>query len=230
MGSIDWEGTPFPEQRVTALAMQGDIIAVASTWYDSSNVLHNEFHLSNDIGVIWQSINNGITGSGLDLIWLEDDIVASTSEGIFHLKSGSNTWSLRSEGLNDSIVGNLAIHSNELFVISSSGTIWHRPISEITSVEEEQVDEMPTEFLLSQNYPNPFNPNTVIGYQLPISGDVTLKIFDILGNEIAILINDYKLAGKYEIEFNAASLPSGVYFYRIQADSFVELKKMILIK
>jgi hypothetical protein len=89
---------------------------------------------------------------------------------------------------------------------------------------------IPENFLLSQNYPNPFNPSTVISYQLPVSGNVMLKVFDILGNEVATLVNEEKSAGNYEVIFNAASLSSGTYFYRLSAGSFIEVKKMILIK
>ena len=88
----------------------------------------------------------------------------------------------------------------------------------------------PSTFSLKQNYPNPFNPSTVISYQLPVSGDVTLKVYDVLGNEVATLINEEKSAGSYEVEFNASSLPSGTYFYQLKAGSFIEAKKMVVIK
>lgn len=86
------------------------------------------------------------------------------------------------------------------------------------------------EFSLGQNYPNPFNPSTKIKYQLPKDGFVTLKVYDILGNEVATLVNEEKIAGKYEANFNASSLASGVYIYKIQAGDFVNSKKMILLK
>jgi hypothetical protein len=92
-------------------------------------------------------------------------------------------------------------------------------------------DNLPLQFNLSQNYPNPFNPTTSIKYTVPSSEYVTLKIYDILGNEIATLVNEQKTAGRYEVEFNAINLPSGVYFYRIQSSTgFVSTKKMLLIK
>ena len=94
----------------------------------------------------------------------------------------------------------------------------------------EDVETLPTEFALEQNYPNPFNPSTKISWQSPEGGSVTLKIFNALGEEIATLVNEYKPAGRYEIEFNAANLPSGVYFYRLKAGEFVSAKKMLLLK
>jgi len=97
-------------------------------------------------------------------------------------------------------------------------------------------NDIPSEFSLSQNYPNPFNPETVISYQLAVGSFVTLKVYDVLGNEIATLVNEEKPAGKYQVNFNAQrttnnkQLASGVYFYRLQAGNFVQTKKFILMK
>ena len=88
----------------------------------------------------------------------------------------------------------------------------------------------PENFELAQNYPNPFNPVTTIQYSIPQRSNVTLKVYDVLGNEIAALVNEEKLAGVYEVDFNASNLSSGVYFYKLQGGSFVETKKMILLR
>ena len=98
----------------------------------------------------------------------------------------------------------------------------------VTDVESENLPA--DNFLLSQNYPNPFNPNTKISWQVPVGSNQTLKIYDVLGNELATLVDDYKPAGTYEVEWDASGLPSGVYFYQLKTDEFVETKKMILIK
>lgn len=92
------------------------------------------------------------------------------------------------------------------------------------------VEIAPSEFSLAQNYPNPFNPSTIISYQLPVNTYVTLKVFDVIGNEITVLVNEKKSAGKYEVEFNASELGSGVYFYTLNVGGFVQSKKMLLIK
>ncbi|MBK9099698.1 MAG: T9SS type A sorting domain-containing protein [bacterium] len=86
------------------------------------------------------------------------------------------------------------------------------------------------DFVLFQNYPNPFNPVTVISYQLPVSSFVTLKIYDVLGKEVVTLVNEEQSAGRFEMEFNANNLPSGVYLYELKAGSYVEVKNMILLK
>lgn len=85
-------------------------------------------------------------------------------------------------------------------------------------------------FELLQNYPNPFNPKTNLGFRIADFGFVSLKVFDVLGNEVAILVNEEKPAGKYEIIFNWKDLSSGVYFYKLRAGDYVQIRKMILLK
>jgi hypothetical protein len=86
------------------------------------------------------------------------------------------------------------------------------------------------DFELYQNYPNPFNPGTKIKYSVPGEGFVSLKVYDVLGNEIATLINEEKPAGNYEVEFDANGLPSGIYFYQLKSNKYIETKKMNLLK
>jgi len=86
------------------------------------------------------------------------------------------------------------------------------------------------EYALAQNYPNPFNPTTTISYQLPKAGHVTLKIYDVLGNEVKTLVNENKEVGRYTAAFDASSLASGVYIYRLQANDYLATKKMLLLK
>jgi hypothetical protein len=88
----------------------------------------------------------------------------------------------------------------------------------------------PATFALFQNYPNPFNPTTTIVYELPKQAKVTLRVYDILGREVASLVNTEKSKGRYEVEFNASHLPSGVYFYKLQAGDFIKTKKLVLLK
>ncbi|MBT8380685.1 MAG: T9SS type A sorting domain-containing protein [Ignavibacteria bacterium] len=89
---------------------------------------------------------------------------------------------------------------------------------------------LPIDFELSQNYPNPFNPNTTIKYQVPELSFVTIKVYDILGTEVATLVNEQKPARSYEVEFDGSGFPSGIYFYQLQAGDFIETKKMVLLK
>jgi hypothetical protein len=98
------------------------------------------------------------------------------------------------------------------------------------SADVELENNNPNRFSLTQNYPNPFNPTTTIKYKIPEISFVTIKVYDVLGNEVATLVNEEKPAGSYEIEFEGISLTSGIYFYKIKAGDFIETKKMIMIK
>ena len=103
---------------------------------------------------------------------------------------------------------------------------------QFTGIDDKGSNRPPilNDYLLVQNYPNPFNPITTIKYQIPELVLVTLKVFDVLGNEIATLVNEEKPAGNYEVEFNAINLTSGVYFYQLKAGTFFETRKMLLLK
>jgi hypothetical protein len=102
-------------------------------------------------------------------------------------------------------------------------------MSKVTGIKKMN-NNLPNSFSLSQNYPNPFNPTTMIQYSIPKSGSVTLKVFNMLGQEVATLVNQQQQAGNYSINFNASRLASGVYMYRIQSGSFTSTKKMMLVK
>ena len=91
---------------------------------------------------------------------------------------------------------------------------------------------LPEEYSLFQNYPNPFNPSTKIRYSIPLGANVEIKVYDILGREIAVLVKEYKPAGNYEVEFTTAGkgISSGIYFYKLTAGNFSSVKKLVLLK
>jgi hypothetical protein len=114
------------------------------------------------------------------------------------------------------------------FAVSGSAKLNANLNSQINSFT---VQAVPTQFELDQNFPNPFNPSTNINYSVPKTSLVTIKVYDILGKEVAALVNEEKSAGNYSVQFSANSnMASGVYFYRMQAGSFTETKKLILLK
>jgi len=125
----------------------------------------------------------------------------------------------------DSIKFDVHIFSNDILFWSDKITVNLDP----TSVEDVTAS-IPTEYELYQSYPNPFNPTTTIKYSIPEQSHVTLKVFDVRGRELAILVNGQQPKGNYEIEFNATELTSGVYFYKIQTGDFVDTRKMILLR
>ena len=98
------------------------------------------------------------------------------------------------------------------------------------TVDVEKQNFASLQFYLNQNYPNPFNPTTTIKYSIPVAGLVTIKVYDLLGQEVAVLVNENKQAGTYDLEFNASSLSTGVYIYKLTAGSFTGTKKLLLLK
>lgn len=117
------------------------------------------------------------------------------------------------------------------FTLGPNGSISYEGGSLKIPTSVEQLSEiLPTEFALMQNYPNPFNPSTTIRYDVPKETNVTLKIYDIMGREVAELVNQRHDAGAYQIAWNANGMTSGVYFYRISAGDFTSVRKLILMK
>ena len=124
----------------------------------------------------------------------------------------------------------LSIHDD---IEGNSGTLqaWGLKLyfDKATDIKNE-TQEIPTEFVLYQNYPNPFNPSTTIKYSIPEEDYVSLKIFDILGREVAILVNKQQKSGYYEVEWNANNKTSGVYFYQLKTNNTIKTSKMLLLK
>lgn len=155
---------------------------------------------------------------------------------ICHTTNGGQTWDTQETPLADTS-GNNSVFSinfwdlNNGWLTADYGRIAH--YEGVSSVQTEGVSI--NKFRVDQNYPNPFNPSTTIKFSIPTSDFVTLKVYDILGNEVATLVNEYKPAGNFEVEFDSHSiggrdLSNGIYFYKFQAGSFVETKKMSLLK
>jgi hypothetical protein len=104
------------------------------------------------------------------------------------------------------------------------------PYKNLTAVKSPFKSVLPVDYELLQNYPNPFNPATTIRYQIPKFSHVKLTVYDVLGHRVAMLVNEEKSPGEYSVSFNASSLASGIYFYRIKAGGFIQTKKLILLK
>jgi hypothetical protein len=152
---------------------------------------------------------------------------------------------LNANGGNDTL-NNLSVTSRYIkIMLDKRATSYGFSIKEIESYGlrvttgiDNSTDVMPQIFSLSQNYPNPFNPTTKIKYSIPAGANCSakggsplqLKVYDVLGNEIATLVNEEKPAGEYEIEFDGSNLSSGIYFYQLKADNFISTKKLILLK
>ena len=183
---------------------------------------------STDYGLNWAQVNNGFptifyfdnfTSSG-------NNIFAATNAGVYLSIDNGNNWTRDNTGMPNYGLEFLAICGNNIFGCSYGGGIWYRPIQELVWISTKQVDG----FNLFQNYPNPFNPTTEIRYSIVNEGNVQLTIYNVLGSRIATIVNEYKQAGNYSVQFNGSNLPSGIYFYRLEAGQFSQVKKMMLVK
>ena len=200
-------------------------------------------YLSTNNGTSWT--DSGLTNHDITSLAIstsekgETNLFAGTYDnGVYLSTNMGMNWTVVNYGFTDIdlYITALAVSGMNLFAGTRNG-LWVRSISDMITSVKTVVSASPTEFSLEQNYPNPFNPATTINYSVPKSGLVTIKVYDILGRELANLVNEQKNAGSYSIQFNAAKLASGVYFYRMQAEpsggsgqSFVKTKKLLLLK
>jgi hypothetical protein len=208
-------------KKVFAGTAEGIFLAAENdtNWIIVNNVLRDvRSFVTNDTNLFAGSVSD--EGGG--------GVLVSTNNG--------TSWTLINSGLMNTSVFCLAVSGSNLFAGTVGSGVWRRPLSEmITDVEG--ATELPKNFILEQNYPNPFNPTTSIEYRVGSTEYVTLKVYDVLGNEVATLVNEIKPAGSYEVEFDASNLSSGIYFYQLKvypvpggAGNFVQTKKMLLIK
>jgi hypothetical protein len=174
--------------------------------------------------------SNGFIGSNIffinDLIGWRIGYDNSTAFQVTY--DGGLTWETETENVLSMLWSGVGwnLHGKTLFAGGDQLILYRRSP---TAVDVKETD-YPLEYTLSQNYPNPFNPVTTIKYTVPHKSFITIKIFNVLGKEITTLVNDEKSPGVYELTWNAGNLPSGVYFYRLQNGSFIDTRKMILMK
>jgi photosystem II stability/assembly factor-like uncharacterized protein len=222
-----------PSQLVNCVTVNGSTIFVGT---------HGGMLRSTDSGTSWQDDNYGITndpsGNRASIISVavsHSYTFAGTSDGVFLSTDNGGIWTAASVGLPDprdvwSVAANdstvFAGTENGVYVSTNNGTSWR---STITGIAGEQ-KVSPVGFRLEQNYPNPFNPSTTIRYGLPSRSHVTLSVFNTLGQQVGVLQNGEQEAGYHEVQFNGSGLSSGVYFYRIQAGSFVQTRKLLLLR
>jgi photosystem II stability/assembly factor-like uncharacterized protein len=205
---------------------------VNSLWFASVDTGYAATNLgifkTTDAGLTWNNILP--TAQTLFSINIKNEVgFAVGASGLIYITSNRGlNWTLMTSPVTTQDLLRVFVVSNTLaYAVGTSGTILKCEV--ITGgIEEESVS--PKEFTLSQNYPNPFNPVTNIIFRIADFGFVSLRIYDLLGNEVATLLNEEKPAGNYELQFDASNLSSGVYLYRLSAGNFTEIKKMVLLK
>ncbi|MCE1190516.1 MAG: T9SS type A sorting domain-containing protein, partial [Ignavibacteria bacterium] len=181
-------------------------------------------------GISWELVNNGIPSQYFyDLVVTKSGILyVATGSGVYRSTNNGDDWNAVNTGLPLGVVRSIIVGNDGYLFCGVDGQGIYKSAEPLRVENEMAVTK--EKFTLEQNYPNPFNPATTITYNVPVSGSVTLVIFDVTGKEIARLVDGYKKAGSYSVQFSASNLVSGVYFYQLKANGCVETKKMTLIK
>jgi len=213
------------------------------TFFDVEFVSVKKGWIVGSLGTILYTDDGGSTWQDQSFNW-DDEVfenidafdsltaLAVTNLGaIYRTDDGGNNWieQVPRESL-PKLTTVQMIDKLSAYAVGFQGTILKITNGGVTWLNENPNNEMPQSYILYPAYPNPFNPSTTIQYHISELSFVTLKIYDVLGREIATLVNEEKPTGNYEVEFDGSKLSSGIYFYRLQAGSFVETKKMVLIK
>jgi FG-GAP repeat/Secretion system C-terminal sorting domain/FG-GAP-like repeat len=221
----DWSVTGLANREVLCL-VQG----LSGTIYAGTD---EGVFVTSDSGSTW-------TRSGLPNLYLHAIVMdasgnlytGSDNNGVFKSTDNGTTWSEANDSLTDEETESLAIDgSGQLYVGTYGYGVFraYRTTGGTTGIEQSRTG-VPKNYELSQNFPNPFNPATMINYQLPMNGHVTLKVYDVLGREVATLVDRDEKAGRYQVKFDGSRLSSGVYLYRLAAGKFVQIKKMVVLK
>jgi len=220
-------------------ASSSEVPSMSNTVFDDKLIFATEWPGNN----IYKSVNSGnsfvtnnsnsFSGWGSDICREDPTLIVTGSWGAsatISLNGGSN-WTTISSGLSGH-GGGILVPDRGYIIAHQGNNVYKLNVqyTVITSVSENVITGTPNEFNLSQNYPNPFNPTTNIKFDIPNSGNVSLKVYNELGKEVNNLINSYRSAGKYEINFDATNLSSGIYFYKLETGDFTATKKMLLIK
>ena len=155
--------------------------------------------------------------------------VVGSGGNIYHSTDDGQTWNSQSNGVTNSLY-NVAFYNDEIgSIVGINGIILHTSSGGIAFINDKNTSH-PNDFILKQNYPNPFNPITTIEYSIPKQSNVTIKVYDILGREVATLVNEEKPVGNYKVKFDGSGLSSGIYFYRMVAGGYSETKKLVFLK
>ena len=190
--------------------------------------------LSTNNGESWIEVDSGLAYPGGMLVTsfavYGSNLFAGTDMGVFLSTNNGTNWTTIDSGLTNTWVSAIVVSGSNLFVGTAGAGVWRRPLTEMITSVEHTSSQLPKNYYLHQNFPNPVNPTTTISFFLPVQSFVTLKVFDMLGKEVSTIVSDELQPGTYNRQWDATNIASGVYFYRLQAGTFTETKKLLLLK
>jgi photosystem II stability/assembly factor-like uncharacterized protein len=233
-GGAGWESIrPFPGTSIVSLWFADPLNGVLSTFRQipAGSTAGMTTAWTSDGGTNWTPVVLPDSGVGGCVVGTGLDFFITNGTKVYRSTDRGHTWSTSYPGGIGTIntLGVIIQGSNLIcWGVSAGGDILRGDFVK-TGVAIPS-EEIPTVFALAQNFPNPFNPSTVVRYDLPFTSEVRLVVCDILGRQVSVLVNERKDAGMHQVSFDASGLPSGVYFYRIQAGDFVSTKRMVVLK
>ena len=227
-----WDATKsgLTDNYILSITANGDSVFAGT--------LSDGLFLSIDEGVNWNPINTGLTKKTIRSIAVRGSNVFAAAMGgdgggIFQSEDYGANWNSIKDGLNNSKMKALCFFGDKLFLGDRYGFIWTEAVSDlITSIDIQKLNSS-DKLNIDQNFPNPFNAFTTINYQIPFAKettDITLKVYDLLGNEIITLVDEKKAPGEYNVSFNGNLFPNGIYYYKLSSGNYSVTKRMILNK
>jgi len=232
-----WNNMNLPNQNISSLIITGSDIFAGTL---------NGVFLTSNYGINWKPVNNGLTYLFINGLVADGNNIFAGGGSVYESTNSGTNWIEKNEGITQPFAVNcFLVSGGYIFVGTTHIGIWRRPLSEFIGIKKIS-SEIPSGFSLSQNYPNPFNPSTNIKFNIPpfeggLGGIIGLKVYNILGKEIALLVNEKLQPGVYEIPFSINQFPyfpssSGIYFYKLEIINnnskliFSDTKKMLMIK
>jgi hypothetical protein len=192
----------------------------------------SEVLVSTDTCTTWTSASTG-TPSGMEPLAMYTDgsniYIGTYGNGIYFTTNDGGQWQAANSGLTNLNVRGMIVRGTYIFA-GTDAAIWRRPVIDLATSVQEESNNLPGRISLAQNYPNPFNPSTTISYQLSAVSNVKLNVYDVLGREICVLVNEIKQPGAHSTVWDAANMPSGVYFLKLTAGNYTQIRKMSLMK
>lgn len=215
----------------TSINFVGHIMGFA---FDGDNIMvgrcDSVFRTSNG-GINWYPVSSGLS------LYCESTRLYQTGAYVFLSSCGKlfmttnfgTNWKLKNQGMENINIMSFGASADKVFAGTYCSSVWRRNLSDIIGIQNIS-SSVPEKYLLMQNYPNPFNPNTSIRYQVSSIKFINLVVYDLLGKEVEVLVNENQKSGMYEVTWDGSNYPSGVYYYRLTAGDFSETRKMVLVK
>ena len=220
-----WSQTGNSTEDVNAMAADNGYIYAGTAF-------HGVFISSNN-GANWIQYFNNTKVNSIHVSY-PNIIIGTKDQGVYVSTNNGTNWTQRNQGLGNQNVKGLVVFNNNVYAATYGSAIWKRGFTETIGIRNIS-SEIPSSYSLYQNYPNPFNPVTKIKFSLPSNvksetSNVKLDVYDILGKEIATLVDEQLPPGSYEVTFDGSDYASGVYFYKLKAGDYSNTKRMLLVK